>query len=249
MGYLLIPETCAKKLFIFQGPPDCGKSTILSIITKILSVNNVANIDPKYLQPEYKFYHNELYGKLANICGDISNQILDPSLIKQLLGEDMIIADRKNKKPIQFINQARCVFSCNEIPPSKDKSDAWFKKVIFLKFKKPKSYDKDLKQNLSNEVDGIFRWALDGLLRLLKNEFNFNVGADSAQLMKEYKELNNPAMSFIEDNIEFDDDSYIQSSVFYEKYKKYSEINGIRPMSSILFFKFLKQQYGLEKKL
>lgn len=249
MGYLLIPETRPKKLFIFQGPPDCGKSTILSIICKILSESNVSAIDPKYLQPEYKFYHSQLFGKLANICGDISNQTLDPALLKQLLGEDKITADRKNKNPIEFTNFARCVFSCNEIPMTKDKTDAWFNKVIFLKFRKPNYYDKDLKKNLDKELDGIFKWALDGLLRLLKNDLIFTVSDSSKKTMKEYKELNNPAMKFVEDVLEFEENGYIKSSELYNKYKLYSNSNGIKPLSSIKFFKFLKNNYGLEKKV
>lgn len=249
LGYILIPETRAKKLFMFVGPKDCGKSTILEILRNIISDENVCAIDPKNLQPEYRFYTSELFGKLANICGDISNERLDPALLKQLLGEDLILADRKFNSPIKFVNKARCLFSCNEKPLSKDKTDAWFAKLIFLKFKKPEKKDITLKDRLKTELDGIFKWALDGLLRLKSNKFEFSLSYNATKEMEEYKKANNPLMCFVDDLIEFDDDCWVKSSEIYEQYKLYCKLNNLQALSNIKFFKFLQNQYNLKKKV
>jgi putative DNA primase/helicase len=138
-GYLLIPETCAQKAFVFVGEGGAGKSTLLAVAQDILLGRaNVSNIPWQNLGDRFKTA--ELFGMLGNIFADLpSKSIEDSGLFKSITGEDFITAERKNKDPFSFKATARPVFSCNSLPKNLgDSSEAFYRRLIFVPFLPPK---------------------------------------------------------------------------------------------------------------
>lgn len=131
------------------------------------------------LQAINKDYNTaQLFNKLVNIFADLPDQgIKDVGLIKALTGEDTISARHIYGTPFDFINKAKMIFSTNNMPPNYgDKSDAFYERLIILPFnqqKKDGEKDPQLKYKLAEENDYIFMWALEGLKRLIKQNFIF----------------------------------------------------------------------------
>jgi len=53
----------------------------------------------------------DLFGKMANLAGDLSsNALKETSTLKQTTGRDLIGADRKNKSTVNFVNYDQTYF-------------------------------------------------------------------------------------------------------------------------------------------
>ena len=125
-----------------------------------------------------RFKTAELFGKLANIFADLPTKNIDDNgIFKALVGEDYLTVEKKNKNPFSFQSYARLLFSCNSIPKNYgDRSDGFYRRLIIMRFNKsvpPDKRDPDLLAKFSSEADGIFRFALEGLKRLMRNKYKY----------------------------------------------------------------------------
>jgi putative DNA primase/helicase len=163
---------------VFVGAANAGKSTLLNVAQDILlGSENVSNIPWQALGD--RFNKAELFGKLANVFADLPNKAIDDGgMFKSLTGEDSISAERKNKDPFSFRPYARLLFSCNDIPKNyADRSDGFYRRLTIIRFDKSVPQDKrdpNLRERIAAEADGILTWALDGLKRLIANNYTFS---------------------------------------------------------------------------
>jgi putative DNA primase/helicase len=231
LGYLLIPVNKAQKSFVFVGAGHAGKSTLLSVAQEVLLGNsNVSNVPWQALSDRFKTA--EIFGKLANIFADLPTKSFDDNgLFKSITGEDFITVEKKNKNPFSFRPYARLLFSCNEIPKNYgDKSAAFYRRLIILRFDKPvppEKRDVHLKDKLSEEADGIFMWALEGLKRLIKNNFVFSESEKSKEELKKYRIECNSILSFVQDNCSLGAGKCVEFMEMFRAYKEYCMESGL----------------------
>jgi P4 family phage/plasmid primase-like protien len=247
MGYLLIPETCAQKAFVFVGAGGAGKSTLLAVAQELLlGRENVANIPWQSLGDRFKTA--ELFGKLANIFADLPFKSIDDNgLFKSITGEDMITAERKNKDPFAFLPTARLLFSCNEIPRNLgDRGEAFYRRLVIVPFlppKPPEERNPYLKQDLATEAPGILNWALAGLRRLMANDFRFSVSPGSQQALKHYRIAASSVLSFVEEQCRLTPDRQTGATALYCAYGHFCQEGGLRPVSQKRFWQELKEAH------
>ncbi|SDG73659.1 putative DNA primase/helicase [Aneurinibacillus thermoaerophilus] len=247
VGYSLTTLTDSKKMiFILDGPSDTGKSTfITATLENLLTDNAKSHVELQELSDnEYK--QAELFEKVVNIYADLpAKGIQDIGYIKAATGGDKITARRIYGHPFSFYNKAKFVFSTNGLPAnySKDTSDAFYNRLIIIPFNQvPKQKDVTLKEKLANEKDFIFMWALEGLLRLIKNGFKFTETETTEQLLQEYKQENNPVMRFVNECCELGDYT-IPRATLYTHYENFCEQNNYKKLSAIKFNKELEKAY------
>lgn len=244
MGYSLTAFNNAKKAFIFNGKGDTGKTTVLNIIEDMVTSTHISNIPIQGLGD--RFNTAELFGKLVNIYADLpSTPIRDGSMLKVLTGNDKVQAERKGQNPFTFRNQAKFIFSCNGLPPNYgDRSEAFYNRLIIIPFDNsvPKeNQDPHLRDKLNKELDYIFQWALEGLERLISNDFIFTENQATLEAVAEYKINSNSALMFINECCELDPEEYISSSDIFEAYKIYCDDNRFSAMSSTTFSKEIER--------
>lgn len=175
-GFNLYHEHFLKSALMCVGVADTGKSTLLNILTEMLGQKNTSSVTLQTLC-DNQFASSELYGKLANICSDISNLSLRQSgVFKTATGRDKMRGEFKFHNPFVFYNNAKLSFSCNAIPDCSDDSDAYIGRWVIVEFvsvHNPK--DKETNPNLINELitqeelSGLLNWSIKGLKRLRKN--------------------------------------------------------------------------------
>ena len=229
-GYCLSAQAKYDRGFILVGSGANGKGTLLNLISAMIGRDNISNVTAQDLC-ESRFKGAELFGKLANICADIpASPIQDTSQIKMITSGDSISAERKHQHPFQFRPFATLLFSANEIPRSRDKTHAFYRRWNFIPFpNKFEGQDKD--ENLiarltsPENLSALLCFSIAGLKRLWEQR-NFSVSQSSNLIMSEYKVSNDNVASFIEDNVTESPSSTIERKALYDAYKEYCEENG-----------------------
>jgi putative DNA primase/helicase len=82
---------------------------------------------------EGKFEVADLYGRQANLAGDIEPRYLrETAMFKALTGGDMINAQWKHRDPFNFVCHATPLFSSNELWRSNDNSEGYHRRWVHL---------------------------------------------------------------------------------------------------------------------
>jgi putative DNA primase/helicase len=161
-----------------------------------------------------------------------------------------ITGERKHKDPFSFKPYARFLYSCNDIPRNYgDRSEAFYRRLIIIRFAKPvpeDQHDLQLAEKLSLERDGILLWAIEGLKRLIANNYQLTETQRTKAELKAYKIENNSVLAFVEEHcaIEAAVTSFRQE--MYDEYKAYCEDGKLKPVSQRKFNSELASLPGVQ---
>ncbi|MCP4158750.1 MAG: DNA primase [Deltaproteobacteria bacterium] len=245
-GYCLTREVKHEKSLHLLGPGSDGKSTLLSILQAVVGVNNCAAINMESLEKE--FHRATLYKKLLNTAAEVEGKAFESGWFKTIVSGDLITAAFKNKDVFEFKPFCKLAFAYNRFPKVLDNTDGLFRRILLIPFKKQffgKDKDIDLVDKLMTELDGIFKWSLDGLQRL-RDQGEFTEAKGVNETLRKYKKSNNPVMSFSDEICvtENEEDSMNPVSVsledLYLEYKKYCTRYGFHPLNSNHFGREIK---------
>lgn len=243
LGYFLVPVTRAQKCFVIVGEGGAGKSQLLLVLNQVLlGSENVSNVSWQALNERFKTA--ELFGKLANIFADLPTKNIDDNgIFKALVGEDYLTVEKKNKNPFSFQSKARLLFSCNTIPRNLgDKSEGFYRRLILIRFDHavPENIkDPNLLEKLRAEADGIFIFALEGLKRLINNNYKFSETDRNKRELEQYREESDNVLSFVGECCELGAGYDYGSTELYNAYKGFCEDSGVKPYSQKNFVKQL----------
>ena len=118
-----------------------------------------------------------------------------------------------------------------------DKSDGFFRRQIVLTTKdRPagRADDPFLVDKLLREKEGIFLWCLEGLHRLIGNNYQFSISGKARENMETVKRSSNNVIEFLQSEgyIRFKADSEASSKAIYEAYTRWCDDNAQKPMSA-----------------
>lgn len=238
-------DTSGQKWMIIKGSGGTGKSTQLNTLIDCLGENNVSNETLQGLTE--RFAATSLFGKLANICADISAEDLKRvDVLKKITGEDRngVKHERKGKEAFFFTPFCKLLFSANEIPLNRDeKSDAFYRRLLITVMdRKPEHVDKDLQNKLHTELDGIIHRYMEALQRFYRKG-GYTASERSIKEVYELRELADSALAFMKDELCKDSNGQIERGEIYERYKKYCDDNGRQyPLSKMKFFKRIRDE-------
>ncbi len=238
-GYCLYRKYSIQKAVMFLGEGANGKSTVLSLLTKLLGKENISSISLQELA-ESQFACCNLYGKLANIYPDVTDKALyQTGIFKMVTGGDLLTADRKYRDPFNFVNYAKLIFSANRLPETKDDTDAYFRRWVFINF--PNRFegaacDPNLLEKLTTdeEMSGLLNFALEGLKRLLENNAFTNTPTTD-DMRESYKRLASPIAAFVMDCVEIGAEGYVLKDDLYNAFIGYCAQNNLPGMAKNAF--------------
>lgn len=214
IGHCIAPDYPLQKALLCIGSTDNGKTVFLDLVARFLGDQNVSSESLHDLCIR-RFSTYNLYGKLANIDPDLSKRELnDTGKFKALTGGDRVNAEKKRKQPFSFKNEATLLFACNDIPKTKDKSDAFYNRWIPMKFpytfktdpdednkyQKQKIRKKKLMDKLtsSKEFSGLLNWAMTGLQRI-KDRDRFTLNPSVEEVQRIYETGSNDIYQFFDE--------------------------------------------------
>ena len=118
----------------------------------------------------------------------------------------------------------------------------WFdyrRQLVLTTKEKPtdRADDPDLAEKMKTEAEGIFLWALEGLQRLVANNFQFTESDRIRENREAVKRDNNNIFDFMESEgyIRRKADASISSKDFYEIYRMWCEENSLAPLKARSF--------------
>ena len=236
------------KAAILVGDKSNGKSTFLHMVQTMLGKDNYSAIDLGDLKD--RFSTIMLYGKLANIGDDISNEyIADTSILKKMITGEVIKAEQKGLPMINFIPYAMHIYSANDIPRMKDKTGAVLRRLLLIPLngtftKDSPEYDPFIKYKLNQTecMEYFIQCALDGLAAVLDNK-TFTVPAKVQQEKESYSKENNSVLAFIEDSEKENIINQATADV-YRQYQIFCNDNGFRQETKINFSKEVNKTLG-----
>lgn len=247
LGYLMLSGNPLQKLFLLIGGGGNGKGVLLAVIHALLGRRNVSSV-PLTDFAESQFATAEVFGKLANICGDIDATYLEKTgQIKALSGEDPVKGERKYGAPWYFDFWGKALFSANAIPVSSDGSRGWLRRWEIVRFPfTPEKADRGLKARLCRPdvLDAIAAKAVLALVNLMERE-RFDHGESAAEAHRQFAVRNNRLLAWIEETAYMDSSARYERKDLYTAYRAWELSEGGQPASSAKFYERLEQIPGV----
>lgn len=241
VGYCLYRGYPYHKALALVGEGANGKSTFLALVKEFLGRENVSSKGLGDLEIN-RFAKASLFGKLANIYADLSDDTLQRTgTFKMLTGGDVIEAEKKFKDSFTFVNYAKLLFSCNKLPEVYDNTDAFFRRWIIIVFPnifKGDNCDPNILEKLTapDELSGLLNIALKGLMRILENE-GFSRARSTEETREDYIRKSDPLAAFIMDCIEESQNSILLKQQLYSLFAFYCRENNLPAVNKDTFFK------------
>lgn len=225
-GYCLVKNYSIQKWFMFLGSGANGKGTLLSTLRTFLGAENISAVELQEFEKPFSIA--ELYGRLANIVGDLSaKELYHSGRLKSLTGGDLLLAEKKFQNPFNFINHAKLIYSANELPKTFDGTVAFWRRVMLINFNKTFIDEGDVKDlwkefTAEEEMSGILNLAIQGIHRLRDNG-KFSKENSVGEIEEYYIRNSDPVTAFFMDCVEIsnDVDDYISLQSLHTSFVEY----------------------------
>lgn len=263
VGYCLEKTHFIEKAFMFVGEGRNGKGKSIELIKRLLGAESCSSVPLALMKPD-SFNLHQLFGKYANLAGDLSNTDLkELGIFKSLTGRDLITAHRKFMTDLIFTSTCKHIFACNELPKVYDLSKGFWSRWVLLEFPyefiKQSDYDKLTaeerkfkkiidqehieKISSDDELSGLLNMALDGLDTLRKQkDFSYSVGTDEIKNLWIRKA--NSFTAFCFDCIK-ESDSHITKNDLRKYYNQYRKKFGLKGAGDKEIKATLEDLYGV----
>lgn len=250
LGYLLIPSTKAQKMLVMTGKGGEGKSRIGLLLKKLFGE---ASHSESILRIETnRFASANLEYKLVMVDDDLNMVALPETRnIKSIVtAEDRLCIERKNKQAVQGLLYVRFIcFGNGNLVAAHDDSDGFWRRQILISVKDrdpARVDDPYLIEKLTAELPGILLWMLEGLKRLLANNYQFTISERSRRNLEAAMEDGDNLSQFMQAQayVRFRPDSEERSTYLYRAYTKWCEDNLESPVTQKKFSQFLLKNSG-----
>jgi len=253
-GYALHDGNPLRKAILLYGSGGNGKSTALNLLRALLGAENVSSV-PIQTLAENRFAPADLYGKVANICGDLDVRAIQRTdQFKQLTGGDTIRAERKHRDAFSFRWRGLPLFSTNEHLISHDQSPAWFDRWIIVPFEERiagterESLDLLSELTVREELEGYFVQAVAGLQRLMERG-KFQLTPALQRMKTAYRDKADSVLAFVKECCQLDTSREglktfaIRRAELYVKYEIWCEEERRKPLNRPRFGKRFKRLF------
>ncbi|MGA9693064.1 MAG: phage/plasmid primase, P4 family, partial [Pseudonocardiaceae bacterium] len=242
IGYLMYNGNPFHKAVMFHGSGRNGKGTLIRVLNALLGRDNVTSVTLQALANE-RFGPANLFGKLANLAGDIDGTYLEQTaMFKAITGGDVITAEYKFKDAFDFTPYAVPVFSANKIPGSADTTNGYFSRFLVISF--PNNFtgreDRNLDYRLQqpHEIEGIVAKGLIALDHVMSRG-NFLETASTKEAMEDFRRKVDQVQTWLEEkDWTIDTEAPIaRRDVLYESYKTWADNEGFKkPLRASEFY-------------
>lgn len=240
-GYAMLSGNPFEKVFLFFGHGRNGKGTVLDVLHALLGGPNTTGVKLQDLGTN-RFATANLFGKLANISGDLDSTTLEETgTFKDITGNGVINAEHKGRDAFSFRPFAKHFFAANVIPGTSDTSPGFMDRWVVVPF--PNSFSESartssLKANLTEPdiIEGVAAWAYVGLRRLMARGY-FSYPDSVQEAKREFEVSADVVRGFLRECAVRAEETVIAKSSVYPVYQAWCHDSGRKPMGKQTFNK------------
>lgn len=240
IGYLLYSGNPLHKAVMLMGGGRNGKGTFLRVVNALLGERNVTSVSLHDLVST-RFSTVCLFGKIANIAGDIDGTYLETTAtFKAITGQDQISGEHKGRDRFDFTPWAVPVFSANKIPPSVDTTTGYLSRWLVVPF--PNDFtgheDRTLDARLhaKDVLAGVAAKAMPALRRLMaRGEFALPKSGQDAR--DEFGRRVDQVRAWVDECADVDPSHpFVLRTALYGAYKTWAARDGHKPVRAGEFY-------------
>ena len=244
--------SCKYEVMIyFYGPAGTGKSVTLYILEHLHGKDAVCCVPLSRFHERFALHLLTTHS--LNIVGDLPTASDFSSIgkiegaLKDIVSGSLVDCEKKGQDLYTARARALNVFASNSLAVFTDRSKGiWDRLRIapFLQvFRGTENQNNHLKEDLvRNELPGIFKWALDGLLKL--NNLNYFPEHPEGAKIKEKHALDcDHERRFLEEHTEAATGGRVLSSSLYKAFCQWIDGNGYRKCGEAKFGDSVKRVY------
>ena len=255
IGYCFFRQNELSASFFLTGEGSNGKSTFLDMVKNVLGRQNYVSLDLDELAE--RFSTTTMFGKLANIGDDISDDFLQGKAIasfKKIVSGNDIKAENKGQDAYFFKPTAKLLFSANELPRMRNKGfKAIKRRLVIIPFnarfsKDDPDFDAGITWKLKKQdvAEYLIRLGMEGLERVLQSQ-GFTESQKVKNEVDEFERDNNPILLFLEEVPE-EEILNRETKEVYARYDTFCYENGFQRIAMQTFTKEIKKQLHCERK-
>lgn len=253
VGYSLYGSNQEKVMLIPWGSGDNGKTTFIETIAEILGGGYAKRTATSvFLAKRDGGIPNDVAAlvgvRFAYAAEPDQDRRLDAALIKELTGGDKMTARFMRGEFFEF-RPACTVWMCtNHKPPTRDTGRGLWSRIKLIPFvvSIPKEkQNRNLRQKLMEERDGILAWAVQGCLDW--QEYGLKEPGVVTAATRDYREENDTVSLFIAECCFLHPSATSRSAPLYDRYKRFCDQSGEREISNKVFAKALEDK-GFRKR-
>ena len=232
MGAIIRPNVRWNKAAWFVSEKgNNGKGTLCQLFRNLAGKGSYASIPLVDFGKDFMLEPLIRCTSIITDENDVGTFIDKAANLKAVITNDVIQVNRKFKKPIAYQFRGFMVQCVNEMPRVKDKSESFYRRQLFIPFKKcytgmERRYIKDDYLNRPEVLEYV-------LYRILNmNYYELSEPEACKQALEEYKTYNDPVRDFLQELLSEVSWECIPSPILYDMYKGWSQKNN--PRGSIL---------------
>lgn len=256
-GYPFLPHCKFQKALMLKGGGSNGKSVFFDIISAIFggssedSESYISSTDPSKWGKDFRLM--PLRNSWLNISYDMESDMRgSEGMFKKITAGEILEDSYKHKDAISFRTRSKLMMACNFFPTVNDTSDGFMRRWLIVElpmhfvekdkvrqFTNDRELDPFLEDKLMKELPGILNWMIEGLQRLIK-QGKFTHTAQQDDLINEFRAVNNPLYSFVDDNKEAfegsDNGHIVYREQIFLKFSQWADKNKVQPIPSNRFY-------------
>jgi len=215
-------------IICLYGSGRNGKGQFMKLKTKFIGKENICSTELDTLIGS-RFEAFKLYKKLVCSLGETNFGMLNKtSLLKKLVGGDMIGFEKKGKTPFDDFNYAKIIISSNSLPTTADESDGFFRRWNIIDFPNEFSEGKDIICEIPEVEFNNLALKVTKILPELLKRGKFDKQGSILERKEKYLLASNPLSIFIKLCCDKDESTYVSYNKLYTAYVKFLLINKKR---------------------
>ena len=245
MGYCFVPCTKAQKMLFLIGEGGEGKSVLGGVLWNIFGSSMITG-SMNHLFSN-RFAVSSLEEKLLFLDDDLTLKGFEETeTLKTLVTAMQPIQIEEKGKPLREAKiYTRLMAFGNGAPQLLfDRSEGAYRRQIILSTQPKKvgrSDDPLLPETLKQETEGIVLWMMEGLQRLIQNNWQLTISKRAQENLEQVKRENCNVLLFLDDPewVSFDPEGEATSADLFLSYDMWCRDNGFSVISRKSFFKEL----------
>lgn len=220
-----------KAVFLYSIIGNTGKTQLINLIMEMLGRERCISIQLQLMNSANRFALTSLPSSRLVCCGDQTGaDVQESAVFKRLTGGDSVTVEKKGADPVDFHYKGFLMYACNALPNFKDdKGDQIFERLMIVPccHTVPETErDRNLLEKMLNEKSAIFNWAMEGLQRLIRNNYTFTESEAIKNAVDDFRNRIDSVSRFLEVNgyvITGNQKDRVNARDLFNEYKEWCE--------------------------